>query len=208
MALLCGAHTPVALAGDLIITVRDSSGQPVTDAVVTVKRKNAPLPAIKPGSSQPHKIDQKDTAYHPAVSVIPVGAQVQFVNSDSWGHHVYSFSKAKKFDLTVAANRTSAPILFDTPGVAVIGCNIHDRMLAYIYVNGDGQPAKTDKSGSARFLGLPAGDYTVSAWHPMLRSKRKRPTIEVTVRTDGETGADIAVDLKRQGKKKRKKYRY
>ena len=196
-----------ACAGDLIVTLRDGDGRPVVGAVVTAAPESS-RQAGPTAPATPYRIDQKDTAYHPAVSIVPAGGSVEFVNSDSWGHHVYSFSSAKKFDITVPSRTTSRTVAFDKAGIVVIGCNIHDRMLAHIYVNGEGQPAKTDKQGIARFLGLPAGDYRLSAWHPGLRSKRKRPKANVTIDNSVEKQAELTMALKRQGKKKsRTKYR-
>lgn len=196
-----------AHAGDLTVAVRDGDGAPVADAVVTVTAKNGTLPPQK-SAAGPYTVNQKDTAYDPFVSVVPVGASVVFLNSDSWGHHVYSFSKAKQFDITVPAEQVSDPILFDKPGVVVIGCNIHDRMLAYIFVNGAGLPAKSDKKGIAHFSGLAAGEYVATAWHPSLRSKRERPSATVSLAATGETRADLPVTLKQRRASKSKPYRY
>jgi len=196
-----------AIAGDLTVTVLDGDGAPVADAVVTVTAKNGTMEKPVP-AAEPYTVNQKDTAYDPFVSIVPAGASVSFINSDSWGHHVYSFSKAKRFDITVPAEQVSTPIAFATPGVVVIGCNIHDRMLAYIFVNGDGLPSKSDKSGSARFSGLPAGEYSATAWHPSLRSKRKLPAIEITLAESGETQANLEIALKQQRKTKSKPYKY
>ncbi len=200
-----GAAT--ANAGDLAVTVRDANGKPVADAVVTaVLKSGAPLPPQQ--SNGVYRVNQKDTAYDPFVSIVPAGTPVAFKNSDSWGHHVYSFSKAKRFDITVPAQKSSDPLLFDKPGVVVIGCNIHDRMLAYIYVSGNGMPSKSNKMGVARFLGLPPGAYRLTAWHPLLRSKRKQPTADITVQQDSEAAMDLVATLKQPNKKKRKPYKY
>ncbi len=205
LTLFAGAQ---AIAGDLSVIVRNDAGAPVGDAVVTARLKDG-TGTRAAGNGKVHRINQRDTAYHPTVSVIPAGTSVEFNNSDGWGHHVYSFSSAKKFDITVPSNKTSESIVFEKPGVVVIGCNIHDRMLAYIYVNGEGQPAKTDKRGIARFAGLPAGGYEISAWHPALRSRRKRPTSEIAIAQDGTVEAALTIRLKASSKKKkRKKSRY
>ncbi len=196
-----------AHAGDLIVAIRDTNGAPVRDAIVTVKLANGE-PNTQASPLDKLSINQKDTTYHPFVSLISAGTPVQFVNSDQWGHHVYSFSKAKRFDITVPANTSSKSVTFEKPGIVVIGCNIHDRMLAYIFVNGEGQPAKSDKMGITRFLGLPAGTYSLSAWHPSLRSKRKQPPIDVSIGQEGETTKEITLKLKRPAKKKRKPYKY
>ncbi|MDD9917922.1 MAG: hypothetical protein OXT01_25005, partial [Rhodospirillaceae bacterium] len=158
-----------SIAADLLVNVRDSDGAPVENAVVTITLSGN-QPAQKIDRDTLHQVNQKDTAYHPFVSIVPQGAPVAFINSDSWGHHVYSFSKPKRFDITVPSNTTSDPIVFDKPGVVTIGCNIHDRMLAYIYVNGDGIPVKSDKTGAARFLDLEPGAYVATVWHPALKS--------------------------------------
>jgi plastocyanin len=83
--------TTSALAGDLIITIRDADGAPVADAVVKVipksgqAAKTTPLDAVT-------RVNQVETEYEPFVSVITVGSKIEFTNSDDWAHHVYSFS--------------------------------------------------------------------------------------------------------------------
>ena len=42
---------------------------------------------------------QQNIAFVPHVLIVPVGSSVTFPNRDKVRHHVYSFSKAKKFDL-------------------------------------------------------------------------------------------------------------
>ena len=205
--LLLQLVSGIAIAGDLTITVRDTDGNTVTDAVVTLAAKNAGEAEIK-SDNPPYRINQKDTAYDPLVSIVPRGAPIEFTNSDSWGHHVFSFSKARRFDITVPAKTTSKAIVFDKPGVVVIGCNIHDRMLAYIFVNGAGIPVKSDKTGIARFLDVAGGDYVASVWHPLLKSKRKTPTLNVNLNKDGVNQKEITIRLKRKSKKKRKRSRY
>ncbi|MBL4721878.1 MAG: methylamine utilization protein, partial [Alphaproteobacteria bacterium] len=87
----------------MVVTVRDSNGAPVVDAVVRVTRKDGAEIKTMP-LSEISRINQLDTEYQPYVSVITVGSKVEFTNSDAWAHHVYSFSKIKRFDVTVPAN--------------------------------------------------------------------------------------------------------
>ncbi|MGR6800534.1 hypothetical protein, partial [Aeromonas veronii] len=56
------------------------------------------------------------------------------------------------------------PIVFDKPGVAALGCNIHDRMSAHIVVVDTPTFARTDAKGEASF-DLPPGEHGVKAWH-------------------------------------------
>ncbi|MBF0516283.1 MAG: methylamine utilization protein, partial [Nitrospirae bacterium] len=57
-------------------------------------------------------------------------------------------------------------MLFDKPGVVVIGCNIHDWMKAYIYVVETPYFARSDSNGKTIINNLPAGQYDVTVWHP------------------------------------------
>ena len=82
---------------------------------------------------------------------------VSFPNRDNIRHHVYSFSSPKKFELPLYIGTPAAPVLFDKPGVVALGSNIHDWMLAYIYVVTTPYFAKTAADGKARLDGLTPG---------------------------------------------------
>ncbi len=71
-------------------------------------------------------------------------------------HHVYSFSEAKTFELALYKGNAHPPLVFDRPGVVVLGCNIHDSMLGYILVVDTPHFASTDAAG-ALSLDEPAG---------------------------------------------------
>ncbi|WP_196767929.1 hypothetical protein, partial [Streptobacillus moniliformis] len=70
----------------------------------------------------------------PHVLAITVGSEVRFPNRDKLRHQVYSFSKAKTFDLPLYSGHPAAPVRFDEIGVVELGCNIHDGMIGYIVV--------------------------------------------------------------------------
>jgi hypothetical protein len=61
-------------------------------------------------------------------------------------------------------------VVFDKPGVAVLGCNIHDRMSAHIVVVDTPLFARTDARGEA-VLDLPAGEHRLLTW----RAAQKEP---------------------------------
>ena len=95
---------------------------------------------------------------------VHTGTAVSFPNSDNIRHHVYSFSPAKRFELRLYQARRR-PVVFDKPGVVVLGCNIHDWMLGYVYITDDPFFAVSDDAGRLA-LDLPPGRYTASLWHP------------------------------------------
>ena len=88
-------------------------------------------------------VDQVDKEFTPKVNAILVGTSVIFPNHDNVRHQVYSFSPAKRFELPLYAGVPAQPVVFDTPGVVVLGCNIHDWMVGYVYVSESPYFAKT-----------------------------------------------------------------
>src|SRR5438132_7382630 len=79
-------------------------------------------------------MDQVDRAFAPDLLVVPIGSTVEFPNSDSVSHQIYSFSQPKRFKLPLYHGKPYPPVQFDQAGVVTLGCNIHDDMLAYLLV--------------------------------------------------------------------------
>lgn len=151
-----------AEAGTLTTLLQDAQGRPLPDAVVTLQPRSGALPAA-PGKAT---IDQFNKEFIPRVTVIPTGTRVWFPNRDRVRHHVYSFSPARKFDIKLYAGDPPAPVLFDKPGLVVLGCNIHDWMIAYVYITDAPHFGKSDAQGRLVLANVPAGEYSVHAWHP------------------------------------------
>ncbi|MBF0503198.1 MAG: methylamine utilization protein [Candidatus Riflebacteria bacterium] len=133
----------------------------------------------------------------PRVTAIQTGTQIEFPNHDTVQHHVYSFSKPKRFDLPLYKTETPQPVLFDKPGVVVLGCNIHDWMKAYVYVTDTPYFSKCGADGILKISNLPPGTYNIEFWHPQLKKfigKGLGPSINLDEKKDfSET---IAVELK------------
>ncbi len=155
----------ISAASALSVTVVDVSGVPVEGAVV-VAEPTAGLPKPQPG--QKAIMDQRNLAFVPGVLVVQTGTAVDFPNSDQVRHQVYSFSEAKPFQLGLYAGRAHAPVVFDRAGLVTLGCNIHDSMLAYIYVTDSPWYGRTGADGTLRLRDLPPGEYTVRIWHDLL----------------------------------------
>lgn len=157
---LCAGQ--LALASSLSAHVTDAAGQPLADAVVYAE----PLSGqAAPKQRRTVEIEQKGRKFIPLVTVIQTGTDVSFPNNDTVRHHVYSLSQAKVFELKLYSGTPGKPVTFDKPGTVVLGCNIHDTMVAYIQVVNTPWFAKTDAAGRARIDGLPAGKYQLKAWH-------------------------------------------
>lgn len=166
LAALCiAAAAHAASASSVRVAVQDSSGKPLANAVVFLESPEA-RQAVKP--AQAVEVVQQARQFAPAVSVVPRGTLVQFPNRDTVRHHVYSFSAAKKFELKLYGGTSASPVLFDVPGVVVLGCNIHDDMVAWLLVVDTPYYGLTSQDGTLVLDKVPAGNYRLRAWHSSL----------------------------------------
>ena len=178
-----------ALASALIVQVSDAAGAPVADAVVYVDGETpAPAKAAKAA-----EIAQRGLKFLPLVSVVQTGSKIDFPNYDKVKHHIYSFSPAKKFDQKLYSGVAAAPQVFDKPGTVVLGCNIHDRMVAYVRVVDTPYFAKTGADGKAHIELPAAGKYSVTAWHYNMSGAAAEQAVQVRA---GETPAEFKLSMK------------
>jgi plastocyanin len=175
------------------VVVKDERGKPVEDAVVSLTSLAAPAPAPPAATAI---MDQHDKEFVPYVLPVYVGTRVSFPNRDNIRHHVYSFSKPKKFELALYIGTPAAPVVFDKPGEVVLGCNIHDWMVAYIYVLTTPHFAKTAADGKARLDALAAGAYEARVWHPRLRADTEKTTKPLTLAAGEPAQLAFVVSLK------------
>ncbi|MHC8386517.1 methylamine utilization protein [Pseudomonas sp. MDT2-39-1] len=147
--------------------MHEQNGKPLSDVVVTLQgpmgQANVQLKA---------DMDQRAQQFAPHVLAVHTGTPIKFPNSDNIRHQVYSFSPAKRFELRLYEGTPSDPVLFDKPGIVVLGCNIHDWMLGYVYVTDDPRFGVTDDQGKLTLETLPAGEYRVTLWHPQLKDMK------------------------------------
>ena len=185
----------VVNAGSLNISVKDGKGTMLEDAIITAM----PLDAKNIPKQKPAKpiVDQVGKEFLPHVLPIYVNSQVSFPNNDTIRHHVYSFSPAKKFELPLYSGTQAEPILFDKAGVIILGCNIHDWMLGYIYVSATPYFVRSDKAGKALLSDLPDGEYTVKVWHPQMTATEESTSRKVVISAAKVSNEDWQLPLKR-----------
>lgn len=168
-----------AFAGSLTVSVVDKDGKPVPDAVVVVVPANK---TVLPKTALPLQasITQEKMRFVPAVTLVPVGAKVSFINNDPWDHHVRSspagmgqFNATQAgFELRLEGKSEGKPsrptdIMLDKAGVVgatLLGCFIHGSMRGYIFASDSPWAAKTTPDGQAIFEGLPEGAAQVKVW--------------------------------------------
>lgn len=160
--LLAALASAGATAATLEVEVLGRDGKPLPEAVVFLESASAraasrPLPGVE--------IEQAAKRFTQRVTVVPVGTAVHFPNRDTVRHHVYSFSPAKAFELKLYTGTPANPVVFDKPGIAVLGCNIHDAMAAWVVVVETPHHGLTGANGRARLADVPPGSYRLRAWH-------------------------------------------
>lgn len=154
LALLLVA-APMAGAAELVVQVDDGTA-PLADAVVS-------LHGASPSSARGRAVmDQRNTAFVPGVLPIRAGTAVSFPNSDTVRQQLYSFSAPRPFELPLYSGTPPEPVVFDKPGVVVVGCNIHDWMIGHIVVLDTPLFGKSGADGRVS-LAAPAGGYTLRA---------------------------------------------
>ena len=158
---LCAA----AWAGAVEVWVTDAAGRPLSSAVVFLESREAKT-AMKPAVGV--EIAQVDKQFTPQVTVVPVGTAVSFPNRDTVRHHVYSFSPVKKLEIKLYVGTPAAPVVFDQPGIAVLGCNIHDNMAAWVVIVETPWYGQSSADGRVAWPQVPPGTYRLRTWHPSL----------------------------------------
>ncbi len=150
-----------AYGATITVLVTDAAGKLVPDAVAYAE----PELAMPPPKQFPKiEIEQKGRKFSPIVSVVQAGTSILFPNNDTVRHHIYSFSPAKIFEQKLYSGVPEKPVLFDKAGTVVLGCNIHDSMVAYIYVVDTPYFAKTDVNGKLS-IDIPNGKYQLKLVH-------------------------------------------
>lgn len=193
LGLILG-YAALAQSAELRVSVKDRKGKPIEDAVVLAV-------AADPRNAQHSKppqdaVDQVDKQFVPYVKPIFVGSTVRFPNSDNIRHQVYSFSPAKKFELPLYAGTNAPPVTFDKPGVVVLGCNIHDWMIGYVYVAETPFFAKTGPLGMASISDLPPGEYGVRIWHPNMDRAEETTSRQIMIGAEPVVNAEWQIGLK------------
>jgi len=108
---------------------------------------------------------QKNKTFTPHVLAIPVGSTVDFPNFDPIFHNVFSNYDGQLFDLQLYPPGTSKPVLFKSPGIVRVFCNIHASMSAVIAVVDTPYFDLSKKDGSFLIPRVPAGEYRLQVFH-------------------------------------------
>lgn len=190
------AFASSALGGEIALTLVDSQGHPVSDAVATVHPSDGvPKGPIRfPWGTA---MVQQNIMFNPHVLIVPVGTTVPFPNKDNVRHHVYSFSKPARFELKLFGRDETHSYTFTSTGSVAIGCNIHDTMSGFIKVVDTPFAAKSNSAGQIRIGNIPAGKAMLEIWHPNLKAKDNELVAPIVIGASGTLSKSITLALRK-----------
>lgn len=169
-------------AASFTAQINDDTGHALRFAVLTLTKADGSVPDTTPVPELSRAIiDQRDETFVPYVTAIVRGGSVTFRNSDTTRHHVYTFAPIHPFEFILKPGDVSVPQVFDKPGVAAIGCNIHDHMIAYVYVGDTPLMAVSDPEGKAVIAEVAPGRYIAHVWYPQLKPGMTTASVETAI---------------------------
>jgi plastocyanin len=176
------AHTEAVMGEEVVVNKNGT----LKNVLVYVKDGVAGKKFDPP--SQKVIFDQNGCVYKPHVMGIMLGQELEVLNSDPTLHNVHSLSKQNsQFNQAMPMKGMKLSKKFDKVETFKVKCEVHPWMGAYMGVFNHPFFAVTDDNGSFTLKGLPAGEYTVEAWH----EKYGTQTARVKVDAAGKATADF-----------------
>ena len=129
--------------------------------------------------TQPVTLDQSGCMYKPHVFGVRAGQNIEFVNNDPTGHNVHALPNAnQEFNFSQPIQRQKDSRFFSAPEVMVrFKCDLHGWMAAYAGVLDHPYFAVTSPGGQFELKDVPAGTYTIEAWHEKLGTQTQSVTV-------------------------------
>ena len=186
-------NVSLTFSGEIKGKVTTKSGKPIKDAVVYIEK----IAGKTFAPSDVHTVvDQKNLTFVPHILPVLFGTTVDFLNSDDVLHHFFSPDKCvDKFNLGSWPKGKKRSFTFKNPGcVAVLLCNVHPEMEAYILVVDTPYFSASLENGSYVLKDVPAGKYTLKVWHNRLKGEN----VEITVPESGDVTVDFQIMRKRR----------
>jgi len=190
------ANEPLRMGADPMCKKANADAQ-VLDQAVVVAADGAlanvfielvgDFPAT-PVPAEPVSIDQRRCIYQPRVVGMRAGQALQISNSDDGLHNVHGISTERdSFNVGQPTSHLVNTFHPRDPGILRLKCDVHTWMVAFVGVVNHPYFAVTGADGAFSIRDVPAGTYTLRAWH-----ERFGPT-ESQVRIDGNHDAAVEV---------------
>jgi len=131
-----------------------------------------------PVPDEPAVMEQKGCQYKPHVLAMRAGQKLKVVNDDDTTHNIHPTPNNNREWNVVQPHGVPIEQVFAREEIAIsVKCNIHPWMRSYIAVLKNPYFAVTAKNGSFELKNLPAGSYTIQAWHEKLGTRTQKITL-------------------------------
>jgi plastocyanin len=143
-----------------------SAGGKLQDVLVRIS--NDSLKGDYKAPTKHAEIDQTDCMYSPRIQGVLAGQTIDIKNGDQTLHNVHTYKGAESWfnKPQIKGSDAIAQELPDEPKVIKFTCDVHPWMRGFVVVNANPFFAVTGADGTFTINKVPAGDFTVEAWHP------------------------------------------
>ncbi len=105
----------------------------------------------------------------PHVQVVQTGAQLEIINRDPLLHNTHGFGGGRTvFNVGLPTKDQKVKKSLKQAGIIHVMCDVHDWMNGWIVVQDHPYFAVTGEDGNFAINDVPAGTYTITAWHEKL----------------------------------------
>ena len=180
-------NPPINTGSDPVCARENKDGLSVETVVVENGGLNNVFVYVKDGlgkyyfdvPAQAVTVDQQGCRYRPHVFGVRAGQPIEIINSDPTLHNVNAVASVNRgFNFGQPMQGMKNTATFTAPEVMVrIKCDVHGWMSAYAGVLDHPYFAVTSSGGQFELKNVPAGTYTVEAWHEKLGAQTQNVTL-------------------------------
>jgi plastocyanin len=181
------ANPPIKMSADPFCISHNQNGATFENFVVTNGGLENVFVYVKDGlgnyyfetPTEPVKLDQQGCRYHPHVLGVRTGQPLEIVNSDETMHNVHALPNAnREFNLGQPMLHQANKRTFAAKEIMVpFKCDVHGWMQAFVGVMDNPYFAVTHDGGTFELKNVPAGTYTIEAWHEKLGTQTQKVTV-------------------------------
>jgi plastocyanin len=158
------------------------------NAVLAVRIANDSIKGDYKAPEKHAEINQTDCMYSPRLQGVVAGQTIDIKNGDATLHNVHTYKGAESWFNKPQIK--GAPMISqdspDEPKIIKFACDVHPWMRGFVVVSSHPFFAVTGADGAFSLEKVPAGEYTVEAWHPHYGLKTAKVKVE-----DGKS-ADVS----------------